>query len=58
MKTLKASLFRLNKYMSRVYIDLEYWLNNLIVDGSPESEEINHNLTLTFQNIMEFTSFY
>lgn len=37
MKTLKSSLFRLNKYMSRVYIDLEYWLNNLIVDGSPES---------------------
>lgn len=44
--------------MSRVYIDLEYWLNNLIVDGSPESEEINNNLTLTFQNIMDFTSFY
>jgi hypothetical protein len=52
MKTLKGSLGRLNKYMSRVYIDLEYWLNNLIMDGTQESEEINSNLTLTFQNIM------
>ena len=57
-KTLKGSLSRLNKYMSRVYIDLEYWINNLILDGTEESENIKVNLDRTFQNIMEFTSFY
>lgn len=44
--------------MSRVYIDLEYWLNNLIIDGTEENSEIKSNLNLTFKNIMEFTSYY
>jgi len=34
---LKASLNRLNKYMSRVYLDLEYWINNLIIEGTEEN---------------------
>lgn len=51
-KILKTSLKNLNKYMSRVYIDLEYWLNNLIIDGSEENSEIKSNLNLTFKNIM------
>ena len=33
-KMLKMSLGKLNKYMNRVYIDLEYWINNLIVEGT------------------------
>lgn len=44
--------------MNRVYIDLEYLLNNLIIDGSEENKEITNNLNITFQNIMNFTSFY
>ena len=57
-KMLKGSLSKLNKYMNRVYIDLEYWINNLIVEGSEENMEIKTNLDKTFQNIMDFTSFY
>lgn len=49
---------KLNKYMSRVYIDLEYWINNLIVDGTEENDEIKSNMNRTFQNIMEFTNYY
>lgn len=55
---LKMSLGKLNKYMNRVYIDLEYWINNLIVEGTEENVEIKTNLDKTFQNIMDFTSFY
>ena len=57
-RTLKASLTRLNKYMNRVYVDLEYWINNLIIEGSEENLEIKNNLDKTFGNIMDFTSFY
>lgn len=49
---------KLNKYMGRVYIDLEYWINNLIIEGADENQEIKENLDKTFQNIMEFTSYY
>jgi hypothetical protein len=33
-KMLKISLNRLNKHMGRVYLDLEYWINNLIIEGT------------------------
>ena len=36
-KMLKVCLNRLNKYMGRVYLDLEYWINNLIIEGTEEN---------------------
>lgn len=57
-KTLKVSLARLNKYMNRVYLDLEYWINNLIIEGTEDNKEIKSNLDKTFENIMNFTSYY
>lgn len=55
---MKTSLARLYKYMNRVYLDLEYWINNLIIEGTEENKEIKFNLDKTFENIMQFTSYY
>jgi hypothetical protein len=44
--------------MNRVYLDLEYWINNLIIEGTEDNKEIKSNLDKTFENIMNFTSYY
>lgn len=44
--------------MNRVYLDLEYWINNLIIEGTEDNKEIKFNLDKTFENIMNFTSYY